>query len=377
MSVKPTMKDVARAANVSTATVSRVLRGVDGASSAETADRVKRSASELGYIVDGVAASMRSQQTRTVGLVLADLANPFFGQLAAGVEDVLRGAGLSVILADTDNDPAREREAVETLLGQRVDALVVASISSDGEHLRGAIARGIKIVLVDTELPDLDLDAIVIDDAAAARVATDHLLDHGHQRVAIVHGGTDASFDRGRLRGYTAALTDRDVAVRSELIVSGHSTFEGGRAAVAGLLALPDPPTSILATNNLMTVGALVAIADAGLDVPNDLSIVGVSDMEWFPIARPAITAVWQPSEELGRRAAERLLLRLRRKRQPRAERLELDIELRVRHSVAPPPSPGEEPSATGGQAGTHRNGLPLVAAQTVDDASASAARAT
>lgn len=347
------MKDVAVAANVSTATVSRVLRGVDGASSAETAARVRTCASGLGYIVDGVASSMRSRQTRTVGLVIADLANPFFGQVAAGVEDVLREAGLSVIIADTDNSVDREREAVETMLRQQVDALVVASIAADGGHLRGAIARGIKIVLVDTELPDLDVDSVAIDDEAAARVAVEHLLQHEHKNVAIVHGGTEASFDRGRLRGYTSALAARGLPLQPRYIVGGASTFDGGRAAVTALLALSPAPSAILATNNLMTVGALVAVADAGLEVPGDVSIVGISDMEWFPISRPAITAVSQPSEDLGRRAAERLLLRLRRKRQPHAERVQLEFALRVRDSVGPPPTAARMPSPTGGDPGT------------------------
>jgi LacI family transcriptional regulator len=347
--VKPTMQDVAQAARVSTATVSRVLRGIDGASSEETAARVRRCAAELGYIVNGVASSMRSRQTRTVGLIIADVANPFFGQLASGVEDVLRDAGLSVILADTNNDVEREREAVDILLRQQVDALIVASISANGHHLRGAIARGIRLVLVDTELPDLPVDAIVIDDAAAARLAIDHLLSFGHERIAIVHGGTEASFDRGRLRGFTDSLERTGIRARPDYVIGGASTFKGGYDAVAALSALPDRPSAILATNNLMTVGALLAIADAGLEVPGDVSIISISDMEWFSIARPAITAVFQPSEELGRRAAERLLVRLRRKRQPAAERIELDIELRARDSVGPPPSSTAVPVTNGG----------------------------
>ena len=197
----PTMADVARAANVSTATVSRILRGVEGASSGETSARVRRCAEELGYIVNGVASSMRSQQTLTVGLVIADVSNPWWGQLAGGVESVLGPQGFSVILANTDNNVERERRAVETLLRKQVDALIVASSADDGSHLRGAISRQIRVVLVDTELPGLDVDSITIDNEAAARTAVEHLLDHGHQEVAIVGGGTRASCDVARLRG--------------------------------------------------------------------------------------------------------------------------------------------------------------------------------
>lgn len=331
-----TMQDVADAAGVSTATVSRVLGGVPGASSEATAKRVRACAAELGYIVNGLASSMRSQRTRTVGLVIADVSNPWFGQLAGGVESVLGPAGFSVILANTSNSVEREREAVETLQRQQVDALVVASSSADGDHLRGALARGTRVVLVDAELPDLDVDSVTIDNEAAARAVVEHLLDFGHQTVAIVTGGEGPSSDRARLAGYQGALADRGLVAGPQLIRTGSSTFEGGRAAVADLLALSPRPTALFVTNNLMTVGALVAIADAGLKVPSDISIVGIDDMEWYPIAQPAITTVFDPAREMGRRAAQRLLLRLRRQRQPRAERIRLEAELRVRHSAGP-----------------------------------------
>jgi DNA-binding LacI/PurR family transcriptional regulator len=331
------MADVARAADVSTATVSRVLRGLDGAGSKETAARVMDAATELGYIVNAVASSMRSQQTRTVGLILADVSNPWWGQLTCGVESILGPEGFSVILANTDNRVERERAAVETLLRKQVDALVIASSSADGSHLHGAIARGTTVVLVDAELPDLDVDSITIDNEAAAHTAVAHLLEYGHKDVAIVHGGTDASFDRGRIAGYENALAGRGLQARSDHICAGYSTFEGGRAAVASLLTSQRRPTAIFVTNNLMTVGALVAIAEAGLEVPRDVSIVGIDDMEWYPIAQPAISAVYEPAEEMGRRAAKRLLLRLRRKRQPRVERIRLATELRVRRSVGRP----------------------------------------
>lgn len=338
---RPTMMDVARAANVSTATVSRVLQGVEGASSEETAARVRRCAAELGYIVNGVASSMRSQQTRTVGLVIADVSNPWFGQLAGGVESVLGPAGLSVILANTNNSVARERQAVETLLRKQVDALIVASSSDNGDHLRGAIARGTRVVLVDAELPDLEVDSIAIDNEAVARAAVEHLLDRGHNDVAIVWGGPGASSDRARLDGFLAALTGRGLEAPPEYVRVGSSTFAGGSEAVTGLLSLSRRPSAVFVTNNLMTVGALTALSEAGLDVPADISIVAIDDMEWYAIADPAISAMYEPAEEMGRRAAERLLLRLRRQRQPRVERIRLDTEFRVRDSVGPPPRRG------------------------------------
>jgi len=337
-SAKPTMADVARAADVSTATVSRVLRGVEGASSTETATRILRCASELGYIVNGVASSMRSQQTRTVGLVIADVSNPWFGQLVGGVESVLGPAGFIVILAKTNNSVQREHEAVRTLLQKQVDALVVASSATDSTHLQRAADRGTKIVLVDAALPGLDVDTVTIDNEGAARTAVEHLLGFGHRDIAIVCGGPGPASDQSRLEGYRSALESRGLQVLPDYVTNGSSTFDGGMRATAGLLAQSQRPTALFVTNNLMTVGALVAIADAGLRVPTDISVVGIDDMEWYSIANPGITAVYESATEIGRKAAERLLLRLRRQRQPRVEHLRVEAEFRSRGSVGPPP---------------------------------------
>jgi LacI family transcriptional regulator len=250
---------------------------------------------------------------------------------------VLGTAGFSVILADTNNSVERERSAVQTLLQKQVDALVVASSSADGSHLREAVARGTTVVLVDAELPDLDVDSVTIDNVAAARMAVDHLLDLGHTDVAIVIGGAGPASNRARLHGYQQALADRGLDLPHEYICSGADTFEGGRAAAASMLEQWRRPSAVFATNNLMTVGTLVAIAAAGLKVPDDISVVGIDDMEWYPIANPAVTAVYESGSDMGRLAAERLLLRLHRKRQPPAERMRLQTEFRIRASTGPP----------------------------------------
>ncbi len=335
---KPTMADVARDAGVSTATVSRVLRGERGVSSPATRERVLASAADLGYIVNSVASSMRSQRTGTIGLVMADVANPWFGQLAGGVESVLGPAGLSLILANTSNNEERERAAVQTLSQKQVDALIVATSSADGSHLREAASRGTPVVLVDAEIPGLAVDSVTIDNVAAARTAVEHLLDFGHRDVAIVMGSPGPASDRARLEGYRQALTERGLHVPHEYICSGADTFEGGRAAAASVLEQWRRPSAFFATNNFMTMGTLVAIAEAGLKVPEDVSVVGIDDMEWYPIADPPITAVYESASEMGRLAAERLLLRLQRKRQPPPERIRLETEFRIRDSVGPPP---------------------------------------
>jgi LacI family transcriptional regulator len=177
----------------------------------------------------------------------------------------------------------------------------------------------------------------------------EHLLELGHRDVAIVMGGSGPASDRARLQGFVTTLEEHGLTIPPEYVASGTDTFEGGREATAGLLDLSRRPSAILATNNLMTIGAMVAVTDAGLTVPADISVVGIDDMEWYPIARPAISAVHESASEMGRYAAERLLLRLRRKRQPSPARIRLETEFRVRESTGPP-SP-EARRSRGGEA--------------------------
>jgi len=191
------MIDVARAAGVSATTVSRVLAGVEGASSEETASAIRQAASELGYVVNGVASGLRSQQTRTVGLVLADVGNPFFGQVASGVENTLSAAGYSVILVNTNNSIEQEKQLVRVLIEKRVDALVVATSAKSGDHIREAVDGGMQVVLVDSELPDIRGDSVVIDNAAVAQTAVQHLLDLGADPLtAQVQEKLGAIFER-------------------------------------------------------------------------------------------------------------------------------------------------------------------------------------
>ncbi|GGE04109.1 LacI family transcriptional regulator [Aureimonas endophytica] len=332
------MQRVAELAGVSTATVSRVLAGVPGATSEATAERVRRTASHLGYVVNAVASSLRSRQTSTIGLILADVANPFFGRLASGVESVLSRAGYSLLLANSGNSVETEAQLLRVMREKQVDAIILASAGGSGAHIREALAKGSRIVLADTEYPDLPLDAVVIDNAAAAEEAAGHLLDLGHRRLAVLTGPLEASFDRERLAGVGRAFAKRGLALDPSLVARGDSTFEAGKRATRTLLAAA--PTAVFATNNLMCAGAITALLDAGLRIPEDISVLGFDDMDWFPIFRPAISAVAQPVFELGVAAAERLLEVLEADgpgAAPRRAVLETTLILRASTASCPP----------------------------------------
>ncbi|MBS7540339.1 LacI family DNA-binding transcriptional regulator [Ancylobacter lacus] len=330
------MQDVAKAAGVSSATVSRVFSGQKGAMSNETAERVRKVADDLGYVVNTLAASLRVQHTKSVGLILADVANPFFGKLASGVENTLSAAGFGVILGNSSNRIEEETRLLRLMMQKQVDAIILASVASNGEHLRDVLGQGQTIILVDSDLPGTPLDAVVIDNRAAAAHAVGHLLDLGHRRIAIVCGPMTASFDRERLEGYRAAFRQRGLEPPEDLVLYGDSTYDGGKAAVEEMLLSEARPTALFASNNLMTIGTLAALHEVGLAIPGDISVVGFDDLEWYAIFKPRITAVAQPAFAIGRTAARRLLDRLKLATTPPPRRFVLNTDLIVRDSTAP-----------------------------------------
>lgn len=333
---RPTMDDVARAAGVSKATVSRVLAGIEGGCKPATAALVRKTADRLGYVVNSVAASLRSRQTYTVGLIVADVSNPFFGGIASGVETSLAEAGYSVILANTGNSLDHERALVRLLVEKQMDGLIVATSASSGEHLLAAQERGVAVVLVDSEIQSLDADSITIDNRAAATTAVDHLIAQGHRRIAIVTGPLDAAFDRQRLEGYRAALAAARIRLRDDLVLHGDLLATGGERAAAALAARRQRPTAVFVANNMMTLGVMVGLKRAGLTVPRDISLVAFDDQDWYSVCHPPITGITNPAHEMGRRAGERMALRLSRSPGLRTERIFLESRLIVRESTAP-----------------------------------------
>lgn len=338
-----TMDDVARHAGVSKASVSRVLNNVPGTVGADTTRRILDAIEQLGYVPDRAAASLKARRTHTIGLLLTDVGNPFFATVAAGVESVIQDAGYSLILASSASDHDREVALTRVMLERRIDALVVATASTSDAHLLDVRRRGIELVLVDAYPTQWsrELDCIMVDNRAGAAEATRHLLDLGHRDIGVVAGRHDDSSSLERVQGVEKALGERGLALRPDRLVRGDFSAESGRRAGLELLQGPSRPTAVFSANNLMTVGVLEAMADLGLVAPAEVSLVGFDDMDWYPLARPAITAVAQPAHEIGARAARRLLLRLNSESAPPAETELLPTELRIRASTAPPRSRG------------------------------------
>lgn len=332
------MVDVARAAGVSKSSVSRAINHVPGGVTLEVAERVQRAIEELGYVPNAIAASLKHRRTKTVGLILPELGNPFFALVASGIEAAIRDAGYTLLVANTSNDHARETAVTRTLLERQIDALLVASCGPGGEHLRLAIDRGVHVVLLDTHPQELTTDCVMADNHKGAADAVRHLLDLGHTDIGVITGllANDSSAAE-RLAGARQALAEAGLELPEGRCVSGDYGSDSGDRGARVLLSATDRPTALFVTNNLMTLGALRAIAELGLSVPGDVSLVGFDDMDWYPIAQPPITAVAQPAYEIGLEAARRLLLRARRGRSLKPITTRLPTELIVRASTAPP----------------------------------------
>jgi LacI family transcriptional regulator len=303
---------VADAAGVSTATAARALGGY-GAVSPAARERVTAAAASLGYRHNSVARSMITGTTHTIGLVVADIENPFFARAARGVADVAHAAGYEVLLVNSDEDPVIERAAVRTLIEKRVDGLIIAPASVDGTHHVGElIARNTPVVLIDRLVGGLDTDAVLVDNEQAARHAIGHLTSLGHRRIALLTSQGLIHTNQARLAGYLQGLEAAGITVDERLIRMAAYTREGAIAETVTVLQLPDRPTAIFTTDNLMSLGAVAGTQEVGLRVPGDVSLVGFDDLEWTTLITPPLTVVAQPVYELGATAATRLIARIR-----------------------------------------------------------------
>lgn len=304
---RPTLRDVAVLANVSFKTVSRVVNN-EPRVRPETAERVLAAIRELRFTPNYNASSLKlGVGSATIGLVIADVANPFFAVIARAVEEVARESGHLLVTASTDEDPEREHDLIEALVERRVRGIIVVSVSRDHRYLRRELEHGTAIVFLDRPPARLRADAVLLDNVGGARQAVDHLLAHGHRRIAIIGDRLEVYTIAERYRGYRESLAAAGVGVDERLVRFGcHDTHDAAEA-VRELLGRPNPPTAIFATNNRMSVGCVEMIAS--LDPP--VALVGFDDFELAAALRLPVTVVRYDLEEVGRRAARLLFDRL------------------------------------------------------------------
>jgi LacI family transcriptional regulator len=327
-----TIRDVARAAGVSTATAARALGGYGHASPAARR-KVSESARQLGYRPNVVARALVSRATTTVGLVVGDIENPFFAAAARGLADVMDAHGYTVLLANADEDAGRERRAVDALRARQVDGMVVVPApGASPEHLAELVTAGVPLVLLDRAVVGVAADSVLVRNVAGARAAVAHLAGLGHRRIGVVSDSPEITSSAERIQGYRQALRAAGIAPEPGLISIGGPTRDDGEAAALRLLDRADRPTAVFTANNFMTVGALRAARSLGLRIPDDVALVGFDDLDWTTLVQPPVTVVRQPVADLGRVAGERLLRRLEGDAGP-PKRIRLDANLIVRGS--------------------------------------------
>lgn len=304
---RPTMSDVAEAANVSLKTVSRVVNDEPGVHPA-TAARVRQAIAELGFRRNDMARALRQGQvSRTIGLVIEDVSNPFYSAISRGVEDVARLHGVLVIAGSSDEDPERERNLLRLLCERRVDGLLIVPAGDDHGYLLPELSHGTPAVFIDRPPGQIEADAVLLDNVGGARAATEHLLAQGHRRIGLVGDAPTIFTAAQRLEGFRDALLAHGLDVDESLIRLGPHDSAAAEAATRTLLSLPDPPTALLAGNNRNTIGALRAIATNG----RRAALVGFDDFELAEMLSVPVSVVAYDSAELGRRAAELLFERL------------------------------------------------------------------
>lgn len=334
---RSTVADVAARANVSVATVSRVFSGRDRVS-AELESRVREVAAELGYRPNSIARSLRTNSTLTVALVIPDISNPYFMQVARGVDSVLNPAGYSVVLCNTDENLEREQRYFENIEEQRMAGMILAPQSSSPDF-DALLSNGLPMVIIDRSIA-ADVDMVLVRSADAAKAATEHLLSAGWRRPAIITGPTSASTAMDRLQGYLAAIADtndHDTQPHDPIIAYTDFSEQESKAATLEFLARPIPPDSLLVAGANMAIGAISAIEECGLQVGRDIGLVTFDDPSWARYLSPSVSAVVQPADEVGSIAAKMLLAQIGESETVRSQRepqvIWLDAELVPRES--------------------------------------------
>ncbi|MCW2940978.1 MAG: ribose operon repressor RbsR [Actinomycetia bacterium] len=304
------IKDVAQRAGVSVATVSRVLNASPSVTE-RTRARVQAVMDELGYRPNAVARSLRTDATNTIGLIIGDILNPFFTELARAVDDEARAAGYSVLIGNADERPEQQDHYVGTLLEQRVDGLLLCPTAEITPLVEDAVRGSRPLVFLDRTLAGLDVPSVRADGSAAIRDLVRHLRALGHRRIAFISGPALLSTGRERTAAFVSALTECGLPVRPEYVEAGDFQAASGRSITARLLDLPEPPEVIFTGDNLMALGALDEIRARGLRVPADVALASYDDVPWFTHLDPPMTAISQPVQELGRLAVRALVDRI------------------------------------------------------------------
>ncbi len=330
-----TLKDVARETGLSIATISKYINGATLKEKNRIA--IEHAIKKTGYTVNEYARGLKSNKSRTIGVVIPELSNLFITQIITAVEEILRAHGYSTIICDCHTAEKLECEAVQFLLAKRVDGIINMPVCQDGHHLKPAIERGIPIVLIDRSLPALGgvVDCVLIDNNGAAFSATHHLLQQGHRNIGIIVGPSTVFTSKHRLEGYKQALQEQRLRCSDSLIAYGDYTVQGGYESFCSLFDANPNMSALFVTNYEMTLGAIIAANERGIAIPQQLSFIGFDNMDLSRVTHPKLTIVTQPLEEIGAQTARIMLERLTGKETGSTVNITLSTKIQHGDSVA------------------------------------------
>ncbi len=330
-----TIKDVARRAGVSITTVSHVVNATRFVGEA-TRTRVLEAISALNYVPSAVARSLKNNRTQSVGVITPNISNPFFAEVVRGIEDGCWALGVNVILCNSDDQVDKQARYLRSLAEKQVDGIIVFSSGSSADVARDLDALPMPKVVVDREVGTVSADHVAVDQELGGYLATRHLIDLGHRRIACITGSAGLAPTQARVAGWTRALNEAGLRPSAALLADGGFTSEGGFRAAQRFLSSRSVPTAIFASNDLMALGALCAAGLAGIGVPDDLSVVGVDDIALAEYANPPLTTVAQPKYDVGMLTAQLICERIANAALPFQRRL-LSPSLITRRSTAAP----------------------------------------
>lgn len=335
MTRKPTIKDIARMADVSTATVSMILNNKDASISPATKERVLKIIEENNYISNKVARSLVTRQTKTIGLIIPDIANPFFPELARGAEDKASEAGYNIIFCNTDDDLDKEEKYINMLTGKMVDGIVFTQSAKRTGDIAGIDRTSIPVILIDRNAENRNIKGkVLVNNEAGAYQAVKHLIDRGYHKIALIVGEPTTRTTLDRMAGYKRALLEQGIAYNEAYVWTGHYKSEWGEAAIKRLLERRIPFDAVFCGNDLIAISVIKTLKNAGLNVPHDVGVVGFDDIYMAKMVEPELTTVKQPIYEMGYKAVELLVGVLEKPKLVAETNIILNTELIVRKST-------------------------------------------
>jgi LacI family transcriptional regulator len=301
-----TIKDVSAKTGLGIGTISKYING--GKVKDQNRIAIERAIQELDFTVNEIARGLKTKHTKTVGVVIPEFTSVFSMSIVSVIEDTLRSWGYGVLVCDCRSDIKREEEAVSFLLNKKVDGIINIPVSNDGAHLKAATVLNLPIVLIDRKIANLECNSVLIDNVKAAHEATQLLIENGHRNIAVICGPENVFTSQERLLGYRQALLSGGIMPVESHIGYGNNTIESGFETMKKLLACNKELTALFVTNYEMTLGAIIALNECGLNIPENLSLIGFDNLDLAKVVRPKLTVVAQPIEEIGKQVSRLFL---------------------------------------------------------------------